>query len=91
MESFRGLHDDRGTAGHFHSPDSALVYLCVLSHPGVSDHHLYDPGFLDKHEKLYRNVPPQPFALVATPFLFANRRTFAPSDGLKIPDYACTS
>lgn len=53
MAGLWGLRCHWRPARDRHVPDQDLVYVYFLLDPGIPDHHLRHPGFLDEYEAVY--------------------------------------
>lgn len=53
MECLWGLFRHRQPDGHCYQQDQTVLYVHFHPHYGITDHHLHDPGFLEKYAPLY--------------------------------------
>ena len=63
MESLRRMYGHRRKAGHCHLAHPVMVYLYLLSYPGLAADPVYDPGFLDEYQTVHLAKPAQPASL----------------------------
>lgn len=52
MAGFRCLQRHWRQIGNCYQSHSYVVHLYLVPYNGISNHYLYDPGFLDEYEKI---------------------------------------